>query len=142
MNDTNYSFCWPIDWLPPRFPNIRIIGLQFESSLSYWNSLVCPCEADKLHLKARSTDYLKRLADAGIGSNGRPVVWVSHSMGGLIVKHIINEAFESSDAKVKQIGENSRGIVFLGVPHRGSVIAKVSQQTSALLWPTIEVKVS
>lgn len=138
MNDQKYSFCWPIDWLPQKFPEIRILGLQFESALSYWVKKICPCEKDKLKLKFRSMDYLQRLADAGIGE-GRPVIWVCHSMGGLIVKGIINQSFASTDPKIKQIAENSRGIIFLGVPHRGSAIAKYSQQT-ALLWPTIEVK--
>lgn len=30
--------------------------------------------------------------------------------------------------------------MFLGTPHKGSSIAKLSQQTSAILWPTIEVQ--
>jgi triacylglycerol esterase/lipase EstA (alpha/beta hydrolase family) len=82
-------------------------------------------------------DYLERLKDAGIGERG--VMWVCHSMGGLIVKYIINLALSSDDPKIRQIGENSRGIVFLGVPHRGSIVAKLSHQTT-LLWPTVEVK--
>lgn len=138
MNDQKYSFCWPIDWLPQKFPEIRILGLQFESALSYWVKKVCPCEQNKLKLKFRSMDYLQRLADAGIGQD-RPVIWVCHSMGGLIVKGIINQSLASNDPKIKQIAENSRGIIFLGTPHKGSAIAKYSQQT-ALLWPTIEVK--
>lgn len=138
MENQKYSFCWPIDWLPQQFPQIRILGLQFESALSYWVKKVCPCEQDKLKLKFRSIDYLQRLADAGVGE-GRPVIWVCHSMGGLIAKYIINQALESNDPKIRNIGENTGGIIFLGTPHRGSSIAKYSQQT-ALLWPTIEVK--
>lgn len=138
MDEKKYSFCWPIDWLPQQFPNIRILGLQFESALSYWVKKVCPCENDKLKLRNRSMDYLPRLADARVG-DGRPVVWVCHSMGGLIVKGIINQSLKSSDPKIRKIGENTKGIIFLGTPHRGSAIAKYSQQT-ALLWPTIEVK--
>lgn len=138
MNDQKNSFCWPIDWLPQQFPKIRILGLQFESALSYWVKKVCPCEQNKMKLKFRSMDYLQRLADAGIGE-GRPVVWVCHSMGGLIVKGIINQAMTSQDPKIRNIAENSRGIIFLGTPHKGSAIAKYTQQT-ALLWPTIEVK--
>lgn len=138
MDDQKYSFCWPIDWLPQQFPTIRILGLQFESALSYWVKKVCPCEQNKMKLKNRSMDYLPRLADAGIGE-GRPVIWVCHSMGGLIVKGIINQSLSSDDPKIRNIGENTRGIIFLGTPHRGSAIAKYSQLT-ALLWPTIEVK--
>lgn len=59
-------------------------------------------------------------------------------MGGLIVKGIINEALASDDPLVRKIGENTRGIIFLGTPHHGSSIAKYSQQTG-VLWPSIEV---
>lgn len=48
-------------------------------------------------------------------------------------------ALASENPKVRQIGENSRGIMFLGTPHKGSAMAKLSTQT-AILWPTIEVK--
>lgn len=138
INDQSYSFCWPVDWLPRQFPQIRILGLQFESALSYWVKKVCPCEQNELKLKNRSADYLPRLAAAGVGE-GRPVVWICHSMGGLIVKGIINQALTSDDDKIRNIAKNTRGIIFLGTPHKGSSIAKYSQQT-ALLWPTIEVK--
>lgn len=59
-------------------------------------------------------------------------------MGGLIVKGIINQALASDDPLVRKIGENTRGIIFLGTPHHGSSIAKYSQQTG-VLWPSIEV---
>ncbi len=116
---------------------------------------MCACENNKRRLKTISLDYLERLKDAGVGE--KSIVWVSHSMGGasfansnrdymlkisftgLIVKYIINLALASNDPKIRQIGENSHGVVFLGVPHRGSIIAKLSQQAS-VLWPTVEVK--
>ncbi|KAL7031040.1 hypothetical protein ACKWTF_006878 [Chironomus riparius] len=138
INEQKYSYCWPIDWLPQQFPNIRILGLQFESSLSYWTSKVCSCEKNKRRLRNISMDYLERLKDAGIGQ--REIVWVCHSMGGLIVKYIINLALSSDDPEIRKIGENSRGIFFLGCPHRGSKISKLSNQTSAILWPTVEVQ--
>lgn len=59
-------------------------------------------------------------------------------MGGLIVKGIINQALASDDPLVRKIGENTRGIIFLGTPHHGSSIAKYSQQ-AGVLWPSIEV---
>lgn len=139
MEMEKYSFCWPIDWLPQKFPQVRILGLQFESALSYWVKKICPCEAGNGKLNYRSKDYLPRLAAAGIGEGQRPVIWVCHSMGGLIVKGIINQSLASKDPKIRKIGENTRGIIFLGTPHRGSSFAKYSQQTG-LLWPTIEVK--
>lgn len=79
MNDQKYSFCWPHDWLRVEFPDIRILGLQFESSLSYWVKKVCPCEKNNGKLKFRSMDFLPRLAAAKVG-NDREIVWVCHSV--------------------------------------------------------------
>jgi protein SERAC1 len=138
MNDQTYSYCWPIDWIPLKFPQIRVLGLQFESALSYWVKKVCPCEQNELKIRNRSADFLDRLKSAGVGE-ARPVLWVCHSMGGLIVKGIINKALASSDERIQNIAKNTRGIIFLGTPHKGSSIAKYSNQTQ-VLWPTIEVK--
>ena len=37
----------------------------------------------------RSTELLEKLSSAGIGQ--RPIVWVTHSMGGLLVKHLLTQ---------------------------------------------------
>lgn len=84
-------------------------------------------------------EFLKRLANSNVGQD-RPVVWVGHSMGGLLVKSIIVQAASSDDPAVRRIAHNSRAIMFLGTPHRGSSVAKLKQHTSALVWPSVEVR--
>lgn len=90
IDDENYTFCWPLDWLPVDFPDIRILGLNYESALSLWTATKCPCEKNSGKLVDRSKQFLRSLAEAKIGEN-RGVVWVGHSMGGLIIKYIINQ---------------------------------------------------
>nr|XP_019536327.2 protein SERAC1-like isoform X3 [Aedes albopictus] len=133
------SFCWPMEWLPKDFPNIRVIGLNYESSLSQWSASGCPCEKYDGKLEKRAAEFLKKLARSNIGQD-RPVVWVGHSMGGLLVKSIMNQAAASDDPAVRRIAQNSRAVMFLGTPHRGSAIAKLKQHTSALVWPSVEVR--
>lgn len=133
------SFCWPMEWLPKDFPNIRVIGLNYDSSLSQWSASGCPCEKYDGKLEKRAGEFLKKLAKSNVGQD-RPVVWVGHSMGGLLIKSIINQAAASDDPAVRRIAENSRSIMFLGTPHRGSAIAKLKQHTSALVWPSVEVR--
>lgn len=133
------SFCWPMEWLPKDFPNIRVIGLNYDSSLSQWSASGCPCEKYDGKLEKRAGEFLKKLANSNIGQD-RPVVWVGHSMGGLLIKSIINQAATSDDPAVRRIAENSRAVMFLGTPHRGSAIAKLKQHTSALVWPSVEVR--
>lgn len=141
-DDTNkeYTYCWPMDWLPIDYPSIRVLGLNYETSLSEWNkNNNCPCEK-KGTLHNRSEELLRSLSASGVGNDGRPIIWVGHSMGGLIAKSIIVQALESDVPEMRQLAENTRAILFLGTPHKGSAVAKLKQHIQLILSPTIEVK--
>ncbi|XP_053680047.1 protein SERAC1 [Anopheles nili] len=133
------SFCWPMEWLPKDFPSIRVLGLDYESSLSQWSATGCPCEKYDGKLQKRAAEFLEKLAMSDVGQD-RPIIWVGHSMGGLLIKSIMVQALESPNPKVRRLAENSRVVMFLGTPHRGSGVAKLKQHTSALVWPSVEVQ--
>uniref|UniRef100_A0A182JWX7 GPI inositol-deacylase n=1 Tax=Anopheles christyi TaxID=43041 RepID=A0A182JWX7_9DIPT len=133
------SFCWPMEWLPKDFPSIRVLGLDYESSLSQWSATGCPCEKYDGKLHKRAAEFLEKLATSDVGQD-RPIIWVGHSMGGLLIKSIMVQALESPNPKVRRLAENSRVVMFLGTPHRGSGVAKLKQHTSALVWPSVEVQ--
>ncbi|XP_055694540.1 protein SERAC1 [Lutzomyia longipalpis] len=138
----SYSNCWAMDWLQESFPDIRVIGLNYDSTLSEWYSKShgCGCHITRGTVESRSREFLEQLVEAKVGQDGRPVVWVGHSMGGLIVKSIITQALSHQNEKIKDIGANTRGIMFLGTPHRGTPVAKLKQHTQMLLSPTLEVR--
>ena len=55
----------------------------------------------------------------------RPIIFVGHSLGGLVIKQALITAREhehtlSEDDEYAKILRNTVGIVFLGTPHRGS----------------------
>ncbi|KAK3380892.1 hypothetical protein B0H63DRAFT_474541 [Podospora didyma] len=50
----------------------------------------------------------------------RPVVFVAHSLGGLIVKEVLRRSEASEEEEIKDIVRSTKGIIFLGTPHRGS----------------------
>lgn len=128
-----------MDWLPFDFPNLRIIGINYETSLTEWSAKhTCPCEK-KGTLQNRSDELMKSLAASGLGQD-RPVIWIGHSMGGLLVKEIIVQAMNDANDDIKKLALNTRGILFLGTPHKGSSVAKLKQHVQFLLSPTIEVK--
>lgn len=127
-----------MDWLPQEYPKIRILGLNYETSISEWAlNLMCPCDKTKVSLHDRSEEMLHSLVVSRVGHD-HPVIWVGHSMGGLVAKSIIVQSLESNDPNVRKIGENTRAILFLGTPHRGSPVARAKIQM--ILSPTIEVK--
>lgn len=129
-----------MDWLPQEYPQIRIIGLNYETSISEWSlNLMCPCEKVKSSLHDRSEELMHGLAASHVGQYG-PVIWVGHSMGGLVAKSIIVQSLSSTDQAKRDIAENTRAILFLGTPHKGSPVAKLKQHTQMIFSPTIEVQ--
>lgn len=58
----------------------------------------------------------------GVGK-GHPIVWVGHSKGGIFIKQIIVDAWESGRPAAEPLWRSSRGTLFYSVPHRGSPLA-------------------
>lgn len=48
---------------------------------------LCPSKKEKLTLNERSDVMVEKLLQSNVGQ--RPIVWITHSMGGLIVKNIL-----------------------------------------------------
>nr|CAH7741056.1 unnamed protein product [Callosobruchus chinensis] len=132
-----HTYCWPKDWLPEDCNNLRVLGVNYDTSLSMW-APICPTEKVKFTLEERSDDLIEKFLSCGLGD--KPIVWVTHSMGGLIVKNILCKAFESENDNVRKICSNTKGVVFYSTPHNGSRLANLSQATALLLWPSVEVQ--
>lgn len=87
-NEDLRTKCWPKDWLPKDCPSVRVIGINYDTILSAWTAS-CPYLHNKRTLDERSEEFVTQLLKAGIGN--RPIVWVTHSMGGLLVKNILTK---------------------------------------------------
>lgn len=92
----DYTECWPKSWLAADCPNLRVLSVEYDSHLSDWMDH-CPAENRRKSLAYRSRELLKKLKLAGVGE--RPVVWVAHSMGGLLVKKMLLDASEDPDMR-------------------------------------------
>jgi pimeloyl-ACP methyl ester carboxylesterase len=57
---------------------------------------------------------------------GRPLIFVAHSLGGLVVKKIIEMCHKSPSGEFGFIDDYVRGIVFLATPHDGSYFATLA----------------
>ncbi|XP_050458776.1 protein SERAC1 [Cataglyphis hispanica] len=132
---TSKSLCWPKDWLPMDIPSLRLIGINYDTSLSMWTPF-CPIQNKKNTIKERSEEFITKLTMANVGQ--RPLIWVGHSMGGLLVKKMLVEEWKTGDKH--GICKNTKAILFYGTPHRGSHVAALKQMTQMLVWPTVEVQ--
>ena len=54
----------------------------------------------------------------------RKVIFVAHSLGGLVVEHALCHSRNSYESHIHQIERFTCGITFLGTPHYGSDLAK------------------
>ncbi|XP_020623768.1 protein SERAC1-like [Orbicella faveolata] len=127
--------CWPKSWLVRDVPNIRVLMVEYDTSLSHWVSQ-CPQEPETRSLMYRSEEIRRKLRKAGVGK--RPVIWVVHSMGGLLVKQLLLDAEKNDEFRCMY--DNTKGIVFYSTPHLGSALASYSSQARHLLLPSVEVK--
>ena len=84
----------------------------------------------------QASNLLKYLEVHHIGD--RPFIFVTHSLGGLIVKHLIRTA--QSFPQYQTIIEQVQGIVFLSTPHTGIHLSNLIQNISFLIKPTVNVE--
>lgn len=89
------------------------------------------------------TDAAMHLADLGEtlfaalqveqGLQGRRIVLVGHSLGGLVIKSGMTQAQVLGDAQRMALLERIGGVVFVGTPHQGSKLAVVADSLRLLL---------
>ena len=135
VGDQSYTYCWPRDWLSQDGldDRVRVIGVDFDSYISQWGNS-CPEESFKNNLADRSKEILDKLRQCGVGQ--RPVIFVGHSMGGLVAKKIIIQAQAEQD---HDLVDNAKGMMFFGTPHLGSSVAKLNSATKFFFFPSTEV---
>jgi hypothetical protein len=139
--DKNTGKLWLRDFLPKSVPGSRIYSFGYASEVAFTRG------------RAKLKDFARSLLE-GINSvriekqsQNRPIVFICHSMGGLVVKQV--NSIRLSDCNNTQlirryiqalitasldrdeyanIRESTRGILFLSTPHRGS---------DSVTWPKL-----
>jgi hypothetical protein len=101
---------------------------------SLWGVELLDDKKLNLSIKKRASDLVDQFKSAQITNN--PVVWVCHSMGGLIAKQFMLNLHELGEHEMLN---NMRAIVFLSTPHLGSKIAKTATAFSFATFPSTEI---
>ncbi|KAL6649354.1 hypothetical protein ACP70R_013578 [Stipagrostis hirtigluma subsp. patula] len=115
--------CWPREWLAADFPQARFFTVKYKTNLTQWTGASLP-------LQEVSSMLLRKLVSAGIGS--RPVIFVTHSMGGLVVKQLLYQAKLNNYDKFLN---NTVGLVFYSCPHFGSKLADMPWRMGLVFRP-------
>lgn len=106
---------WP-EWLAAELPKFGIWSLGYPASSSSWRG-------DALALPQRANQVLEVLRLEGFGNT--PLVFVAHSLGGLLVKSLLRSAVTLNKTAWMNLAKSTRGILFLATPHRGALLASI-----------------
>jgi pimeloyl-ACP methyl ester carboxylesterase len=129
---------WPA-WVGEDLPDVGVWSLGYENAAfkSSWHSILSwfprVCRSGYWGFAMPMSDRVKtvmlHLETRGLGK--RPLVFVTHSMGGLLVKQLLRTAYEKSAKEPwKDIVKNTRGVCFIATPHIGSDLANLANWAS------------
>jgi len=121
---------WPA-WLGEDFSQVGVWSLGYAVSASAWKGHSMP-------LYDRATNILDRFSLGKIGH--RPIAFICHSLGGLLIKQILRRAWDSNESRWKAIVDQTKLNVFLSTPHSGVEMANWIQYIGKLLRTTISIE--
>ena len=102
---------WPA-WVADQFPDTAVYALQYTAFVTRWKGGTMP-------LFDRAGNVLNVFDNERLFQ--RPTLFIVHSFGGLIIKHLWRLAHDRDRMDVLQ---SVRGVIFLATPHSGSGLAE------------------
>ncbi|KAF2236094.1 hypothetical protein EV356DRAFT_531340 [Viridothelium virens] len=125
---------WPKDLLPSECPSARIMTWGYESKVSgFFGS-----SANQNSFYDHANDLLYALDRKRKDERERPLIFVMHSLGGIVVKQALiysNLAEENPDLQL--IESSTKALIFFGTPHRGSTYAAWGKLAAAIAAATL-----
>jgi hypothetical protein len=111
------------DFLPSQLPNARILLFGYNSNVAFETSIA--------GVREQAVNLLNRLASKREDAEERPIIFVAHSLGGIIVKRALVEA--KLDDSYKAIRDATYGIAFFGTPHQGGNFATLGDIAASIV---------
>ena len=112
---------WP-NWLAADLLHLNYYTLGYPASIfAQWAK-------KEMNLYDRAKNALETLSVYGVGN--RPLIFICHSLGGLLVKQIPRTANDSAEEDWKKVAKSCSGIFFLATPHSGSSLADLLKMFS------------
>ncbi|KAL4929570.1 uncharacterized protein BDV17DRAFT_298019 [Aspergillus undulatus] len=108
---------WLRDFLPKQLPQARILLFGYNSNVSIQSS--------SAGVREQAQYLLNRLWLERQGCESRPILFIAHSLGGIVVKEALVQA--KLGHTYRSIQAATYGIAFFGTPHRGSQLAKIGE---------------
>jgi hypothetical protein len=120
------------EFLPEDFPKARILAFAYPSE-----PFSDPVHVDLKELGVRLLRALVDDRDQSSVKKRRPIIFIGHSFGGLVIKQALIQAGSHNSGvhgMHSDIIEATRGIIFLGTPHFGSSYATLGLLRARVSW--------
>ena len=106
----DHDFYWPQDLLPVDCPTARIMIWGYDSVVTRGY----PVASSQNSIFDHAKNLLYALVHER--TTGRPLIFVAHSLGGIITKKALRRSEESESDDIKTIFLSTCAVVFLGTP--------------------------
>lgn len=100
---------WLRDELPKTVPNARVMIYKYNSNPTF--------SASKERFVHQANDLLERLWARRQTDPDRPLVFIAHSLGGILVKQALLNAY--NNPRYRKLRDATSGLIFFGTPHAG-----------------------
>ncbi|KAH8658387.1 hypothetical protein BX600DRAFT_439550 [Xylariales sp. PMI_506] len=115
---------WPKTLLPKDCPTARILSFGYNADFAHFYPQSPRTISPELTIDNYSTSLLAALVGLrGKEDADRPIIFVAHSLGGLVVVNALSQDHGTDDA-AKSVADHTIGTLFLGTPFAGSSKAK------------------
>ncbi|KAK3896550.1 P-loop containing nucleoside triphosphate hydrolase protein, partial [Staphylotrichum tortipilum] len=126
----NASEPWPKTLLPAELPTARVLTFGYDAYVTDWKGMV-----SQSRIGDHASNLLTSLASYRDrdNTNERPIIFVCHSMGGLVCEDALFKSKQRTEPHLSNILRFTYGIAFLGTPHYGSGLAQWAERLSRSL---------
>jgi hypothetical protein len=137
------STSWP-HWLGEELPEVGVWSLGYAASPSKWTRFrgwFSDRNRDSGHgmaLPDRALQVLDLMVQRGFGR--RPLVFIGHSLGGLVVKQILRSSSDAVEPKMRAVFDHTRAVLFLATPHAGAALPKLVDSFRTVFGPTVTLQ--
>ena len=135
------NLCWmnSSQMLPKYIKRSRVLSWSYNANVFSFNGRTT--SADRI-LQHAHTLVAQLQADRELeGASERPIIFLCHSLGGIIVKRALAYSFAQTSAKsahLQSIATCTYGVLFFGTPHQGTSKARLAgtlQKLAATAFP-------
>ncbi|CAG8976325.1 hypothetical protein HYALB_00005732 [Hymenoscyphus albidus] len=113
---------WHRDHFPQSIPHARIQTFGYDATAAF--------STNTSGIQEHARDLLRCVSESRTQSfeKSRPLIFIAHSLGGLVLKQALVIASKSEGCDYGNIWTSTLGILFFGTPHRGSELASYGAQ--------------